>query len=83
MEALTNGAIKGFIVDSFTAGSYGLSFTQLGFRATKVFYYPRSYGLVLSGGLSNIASETRDFISTNQQRIIELVTQRTQRSKVL
>lgn len=81
-NALLSREVDGVLIDAYTAGSSGTLFVQPGIRAVKVLRYPRSYGLVLSGRMVNLAEEARVYLASHQNEILKLVELNTQKMKV-
>ena len=51
-------------------------------RAVSVLNYPRSYGFVLSGRMANLVDEARVYVMSNQNEILKMVQENTERMKV-
>ena len=82
-DALLSREVEGVLIDAYTAGSSGSLFVKPGIRAVEVLRYPRSYGLVLSGRMANLADEARVYLASNQNKILKLVESNTQKMKVV
>ena len=82
-DALLSREVEGVLIDAYTAGSSGSLFVKPGIRAVEVLRYPRSYGLVLSGRMANLADEARVYLASNQNEILKLVESNTQKMKVI
>lgn len=81
-DALLAREVEGILVDAYTAGSRSQLFERPELRAVNVYKYLRSYGFVMSGNLVNLAVESRDWVSANQQEILRLVQESTVRMEV-
>ncbi|XP_066923996.1 uncharacterized protein [Clytia hemisphaerica] len=80
-QALLSHQVEGILVDAYSAGHNNSIFHHPLFRVSDVLYYPRSYGFVFAGQMSNMATEARDYIAANQQDILNYVAQHTSKSK--
>ncbi|XP_066913417.1 uncharacterized protein [Clytia hemisphaerica] len=78
-DVLLAREVEGILVDAYTAGSRSQLFERPELRAVNVYKYLRSYGFVMSGNLVNLAVESRDWVSANQQEILRLVQESTVR----
>jgi len=46
--------VEGILIDTYTAGSSKSLFKKAQLRAVNVLYYPRSYGIVMSGDMAGV-----------------------------
>jgi len=74
--------VEGILIDTYTAGSSKSLFKKAQLRAVNVLYYPRSYGIVMSGDMAGVAGEARDYIAANQQQLFDLINSNTERLEV-
>lgn len=81
-DALLRGDIQGVLLDAYTAGSNRNAFHHPQLRALSMIKYPRTYGVVLSGALAHVSNEARDYVQTNQQRILEILQRSTEAMEV-
>ena len=81
-DALLSRDVDGILIDAYTAGSERTLFDHPQIRASQILKYPRSYGIVMSGQLANVANEARDYISANQQMILDIIDKKTNKMEV-
>ncbi|XP_057300471.1 uncharacterized protein LOC130632586 isoform X2 [Hydractinia symbiolongicarpus] len=78
-EALESREVEGVLIDAYTAGTSKEDFQRPQIRASDMIKTVKTYGFVLSGGLTNVDDEARDFIKTNEHRILEIIENSTAR----
>lgn len=81
-QALYNDHVFGILIDAYTAGSNRDILDDPLLHVASLIEYPRSFGIVLSGGLANVDKEVLDYVKTNEGNILEVLERFTQKLKV-
>ena len=69
-SALKQRQVRGALVDIFSAASRSDLFLQSDIIAKKSLEYPSAYGFVLSGDMKNAAPDFRSYLSSQADRIL-------------
>ncbi|XP_057300557.1 uncharacterized protein LOC130633755 isoform X2 [Hydractinia symbiolongicarpus] len=80
-QALHNDHVFGILIDAYTAGSNRDILDDPLLHVANLIKYPRSFGVVLSGGLANVDQEVLDYVKTNEGNILEVLEMFTQKLK--
>ena len=79
---MINRQVKGALIDSYVASARKDLFLNSDFIAKQIIRYPTAYGFVLSGSLTGIQNQFRDYVSSNQQEILALISANTKEMEV-
>ena len=81
-EAMANRHVKGALVDSFVASARSDLFLNPDFIAKQIIRHPTAYGFVLSGSLTRIENQFRDYMASHQKEILGLISSNTKEMEV-
>ncbi|XP_057305531.1 uncharacterized protein LOC130642791 [Hydractinia symbiolongicarpus] len=73
VNSLVNHEVDGILLDAYTSGSYKSFLKQAGVQETSLVEFPRTYGVVLSGGLARVNEEVRDYVASNEDKILKVL----------
>ena len=81
-QAMLNRQVKGALIDSFVASARKDLFLNPDFIAKQIIRCPTVYGFVLSGSLSGIENQFRDYVASQQQEILAITSANTKEMEV-
>jgi hypothetical protein len=72
-NALTNGHVKGALVDAYVLGSRKDLFDNTRVRISKIYDYSSAYGVVLAGEAKKLQKCFREYVSENRKDIFQII----------
>lgn len=73
VDSLVNHEVDGILLDAYTSGSYKSFLKQAGVLEKSLVEFPRTYGVVLSGGLARVNEEVCDYVFSNEDKILNVL----------
>ena len=74
--------VKGALVDSYVAAGRSDLFDHSDIIAKQIIRYPRAYGFVLAGPMSNVRGKFIDYLTVNSAEITRMIESTTPDIKV-